>query len=116
MSGHTPGPWRLQEDDSSGRIVVVADRIGLIAILAEHDFGIAESDQDDANARLIAAAPELLEALRLCAPRAFCVFPQHPIDEPCDGCRGWKLALAVIAKIGRREFDSWGAKSQEADR
>ncbi|HKF95094.1 MAG TPA: hypothetical protein VKB96_10960 [Gammaproteobacteria bacterium] len=73
MSGaHTPGPWRVIIDDAgnplSGRPGVFSD---------EHDCGIvhwdgfvqtywrsARGDKEiHANARLIAAAPQLLEAL-----------------------------------------------------
>lgn len=64
MNKHTPGPWRLvwrlvisdkswqtkyQIDDSFGACVVACDDI--------------TDENAEANARLIAAAPELLEAL-----------------------------------------------------
>ena len=55
MGNWTPGPWRTSESglrmivrSEDGRIIAVRHRIGAI----EHE----------ANARLIAAAPELLEA------------------------------------------------------
>lgn len=64
MSGHTPAPWtvdaRDQGQDGGGH------RSTLVMILAG-DMRIATmfSAQDrEANARLIAAAPELLEALK----------------------------------------------------
>jgi len=54
MSGHTPGPWKL--DIFDGGINVDGERpIALMLGLAEEGL---------ANARLIAAAPELLEALK----------------------------------------------------
>ena len=57
-AGHTPGPWRVvHHNDDTNRVVV---------------FGICEvwstsrgTEAKLANARLIAAAPELLEALKL---------------------------------------------------
>jgi hypothetical protein len=61
MSGHTPGPWKLTEETTIGRPCITG-RIGLIAMLAVHDVGDAEWDADTANARLIAAAPDLLAA------------------------------------------------------
>lgn len=51
---HTPGPWKVDKIHDFG---VVADT----GIVAEVWHG--EKDEKKANARLIAAAPELLEAL-----------------------------------------------------
>ena len=55
MSGHTPGPWRVEE---YGRYVVVRGCDGRIV----HEIRIKAPDAP-ANARLIAASPELLAAL-----------------------------------------------------
>jgi len=53
MGMHTPGPWKLLND---GRQAIVRlDDGELIA-----DLDIVDNDQANANARLIAAAPELL--------------------------------------------------------
>ena len=49
---HTPGPWVI-----SGRSTINAGRGGWVA-------SVSQSNRE-ANARLIAAAPELLEALRV---------------------------------------------------
>lgn len=60
MNKHTPGPWELRGTrlvtDKHG--VVIAEKIG-------SNGGCSES-----NARLIASAPELLEALEACLPYA----------------------------------------------
>lgn len=54
---HTPGPWQL-----SGHEVIVKNH-GSVAI-ATTDIGmVATKEEREANARLIAAAPELLSAL-----------------------------------------------------
>jgi hypothetical protein len=60
MNKHTPGPWKMD----SGQVVRVSDG----AVIANMDrseeaskAGIYPVERDD-NARLIAAAPELLEA------------------------------------------------------
>lgn len=54
---HTPGPWDIYEaDDDSIRIATDERRICEIAIYLDH--------VDCANARLIAAAPEMLVALK----------------------------------------------------
>jgi hypothetical protein len=58
---HTPGPWKIAMcDDGSGEVV------------PEVGFGICVmnltvAERVEPNARLIAAAPEMLEALKLCA-------------------------------------------------
>ena len=54
MSAHTPGPWAIETEDRYTSIVFGG------VIIAEIDSGEAEYLD---NARLIAAAPELLEAL-----------------------------------------------------
>jgi len=58
MSKHTPGPWEYQEQsDAYTHIVRGPDNL-FICQLAQ-----TTSSEIEANARLIAAAPELLEAL-----------------------------------------------------
>lgn len=58
-AAHTPGPWKtgLVEEDAN---VVYSESDRAIAYCDGDD----DSETDDANARLIAAAPELLEALK----------------------------------------------------
>ncbi len=68
MGTHTPGPWK-SEDTLSGA-EVNSDTSGQwasIAWLEENRLGSRQvsSDEQRANARLVAAAPELLEALEL---------------------------------------------------
>lgn len=56
MSRHTPGPWRIVEKSDDERLSIEAG-----------DMFIARTDPcmaQEANARLIAAAPDLLEALQ----------------------------------------------------
>lgn len=60
MNAHTPGPWAQYEGDP----LIIVDSYG--ASLGEMSAGspnVSRSEQI-ANARLIAAAPELLDALR----------------------------------------------------
>lgn len=56
---HCPGPWRI--DDISSQDVIA--RVGHIAI-ASANLGPQPARDDAANARLIAAAPELLAVAR----------------------------------------------------
>lgn len=59
---HTPGPWRYQERSDAYTHIVRAGENRFLCQLAQDTSGEAE-----ANARMIAAAPELLAALRTCA-------------------------------------------------
>jgi hypothetical protein len=62
MTKHTPGPWSLKDDliyGPDGITIVSAD--GLMENYGPPDRSMEENY---ANARLIAAAPELLEALK----------------------------------------------------
>lgn len=72
VTPHTPGPWRVHEDipsDSYCPLIEAEDSEGLgsvdIANVSRPTTG--GPDNTEANAKLIAAAPELLEALKLCA-------------------------------------------------
>lgn len=61
---HTPGPWAVDSDDPSD--VVETVRGGMLLARA-YQIGEDKTDWERArraNARLIAAAPELLEALK----------------------------------------------------
>src|SRR5690242_7581409 len=56
---HTPGPWRVS---NAHGLCVAAAGVGVIADL--DDELIAQPQHAEANARLIAAAPELLACLK----------------------------------------------------
>lgn len=66
MSKHTPGPWTALCDPSTVR----KNRMAMVATSHKEGMCIdvttsgANYSEDMANARLIAAAPELLEALK----------------------------------------------------
>jgi hypothetical protein len=57
---HTPGPWSLKREN--GRFAIIPDCRSPIA-LAYTAFNGLPQEKDEANARLIAAAPDLLAAL-----------------------------------------------------
>lgn len=75
LGGHTPGPWFVGDDDEDAAGVEYIDvhagaymdspyrSIAHVQPGFDEDF-LPRSDEDWANARLIAAAPELLDALK----------------------------------------------------
>ncbi len=75
---HTEGPWIVLD---LGEIVAEDDLEVLVATI---DLGTAEGE---ANARLIAAAPDLLDALKACArilPNYASLGKTALDDEACD--------------------------------
>ena len=87
--GHTPGPWRAMPEH--GRIVLNGSAI----------YGVADITGDYANwnpadLTLMAAAPELLAALK-------CLIPWNiDYDPPPQGWGAWADAVAAIAKAEGR--------------
>lgn len=64
MAEHTPGPWTV-ERDGQGNIVIGAPKPNDDArYLWIAEVTPSNNGEHEANARLIAAAPEMLEALR----------------------------------------------------
>lgn len=61
MSAYTPGPWESLDGGEIGEIFVDSDE-GPVADLVKPERG--GSKRVEANARLIAAAPDLLAALK----------------------------------------------------
>ena len=61
MSKHTPGPWEWWTSNSFRRLSATGD--GDVLYGAAHRDGVATVVVSDANARLIAAAPELYDEL-----------------------------------------------------
>ena len=64
---HTPGPWRVERQNGSSTTsewIIAGAKPGYLAEVGDCGSGCAK-----ANARLIAAAPELLEALEMAMRR-----------------------------------------------
>ncbi len=72
MSKHTPGPWRADENHGCKEIKgrKSPGRQGQYQTEICYTPGLHDDDEDMANAWLIAAAPDLLEALRTLATEA----------------------------------------------
>ncbi len=83
---HTPGPWRVEVDEK-GDVGVFANDYGLICYPVE--------DQYQENARLIAAAPEMLALLRGLAA----LDTPHANGCQCVRCEPVTTARALLATI-----------------
>lgn len=69
MSGHTPGPWTIRWGTNVGAVRSGAEWAIVAAcggFATNTDKG-QHHDENESNTRLIAAAPELLAALKECA-------------------------------------------------
>ena len=90
MSGkHTPGPWRAVSmwADDADSVVAETSWFCVMVEPSLHDY--ENKEVDEANARLIAAAPEMLEALKACAQFA-------------DG-KGMVNGVNILAAIAKAE-------------
>jgi len=115
MSEHTPGPWRLYDEKPSLAILVLTNEQPIakesVAYAGADTVQVFQKSQGEAtalaNARLIAAAPELLEACeRLlrqvvveqhAVPGALIGHP-HARDLHSQMCEATAAARAAIAK------------------
>lgn len=88
QAGHTPGPWQVHH--SHGYLVVESDDEELFVKVCK---GIGKG-KDLANASLIATAPELLEALRVCVDALDRIRIRGGFDTAAE-----VLARRVIAKV-----------------
>ena len=94
---YTPGPWRAFQDAAMRHTVGTAD-VRICDMWGQDPAFYTE--EDEANARLIAAAPHLLVALRrLMDWEGFCAPGGHQaVDEAAQTAREiWSDALAAIA-------------------
>jgi len=87
---HTPGPWNFSHGRISSRAHQTSKDLRL-TVIADLDMENDSHGEQEANARLIAAAPELLEAM------------QHALDvmeifKVGEGCGTQKAAREAIAK------------------
>jgi hypothetical protein len=58
MTKHAPGPWEVVEQDNNEDIYFIEPNVAII------ERCVNDPSSDIANARLIAAAPDLLDALQ----------------------------------------------------
>lgn len=93
IATHTPGPWKARQ--WGGSISIDANECAGIAFVNPMGVhGAIPTPGDSANARLIAAAPELLEALKIARGIIFDLLGEDSWDKP----PAVKLIEAVISK------------------
>jgi len=101
MSNHTPGPWVVVcTDENHGHIFIDQDcdrgRPDLARISPMNGAGL---ETNRANARLIAAAPDLLEALVQAVEQLEADYVPTPLDGTAALIR--KLRAAITKAEGR---------------
>ena len=64
MSGHTPGPWVAREADRTGFVVISTAEEGEYVVDSCDECGRYGPIKTSADAMLIAAAPDMLAALK----------------------------------------------------
>ncbi len=76
LSAHTPGPWKI---DTLGSHIWILSETGdyLAEVITSDEEGRCRPEDAEANARLMAAAPELLAA----AEEALLILKQLKTDE-----------------------------------
>lgn len=80
---HTPGPWHVE----SGTHWLITSALGVVAKIGLDDDGATGPRYTrDANAVLLAAAPELLQALKLAFEQLVLVAPTLSNPEHVEAC------------------------------
>lgn len=99
MGHHTPGPWQRAQNSGGPVYIIAQPHWPRICTLRDIDD---EQEQTQANARLIAAAPELLAALRLCLLEVVQFHAEYHND--CkDGCPARQAINAADSAIAKAE-------------
>lgn len=104
----TPGPWEAHEPTKKAYKPVVStgkDKDGFRRVVAMIEtFGIHAEDAN-ANARLIAAAPDLLEALITCAETFHKYAYHHRVKDPVKADSNLQLARLCESAIAKATGD-----------
>jgi hypothetical protein len=94
---HTSGPWKeckrgdYSEDFDKQSQIIIGDEMRICAV---HSYDI----ESEANAHLIAAAPEMLEAL-ITTYKAFNTDGhEHDCGQPCEGCECFSSCPNITVK------------------
>ena len=107
MIEHTPGPWKLETVRTSCGICHKIGDFERLGMTRDATYGCVYDDYPageqsktiHANARLMAAAPDLLRALNLVLPLAKGYAPVGQTDTAKATCRSWiEAAQEAISK------------------
>ena len=97
MSKHTPGPWKVEH--RGYKYIVSKSRDGYITRdVCRMDGSTMAAFAQEANARLIAAAPELLDVLELALRAHGTMLLSDPPQDPWVSWAVEQKARAAIAK------------------
>ena len=108
---HTPGPWEVRADPShyDSFTTVVAgsgeQRKGMLRELIVEIGGWAGIETAEANARLIAAAPDMLEALKNARQFISNGIQLGYIDEPAPGSPEAQTLGIIVDAIRKAEVN-----------
>lgn len=91
VAAHTPGPWTISDALPAGRYSLRDARGLLVATLPNHEESALRQSENQSNARLIAAAPELLAACH------------EAFSETCSDNRNQDLIDLLDAAIAKAE-------------
>lgn len=99
MTNHTPGPWEPRYETPGWPWLSIISPTRRRETDASHAVCLLRAwtadPERDANARLIAAAPEMLVALVACWEQLACFCTEHDEDNTTKAC---KLAFDAIEK------------------
>lgn len=108
MAKHTPGPWQHDRERSMGGAPIIVGKRGDRNRMREVAKVLFDNGSDDpevrANARLIAAAPDLLGALKAAgealdaASAAICEWDQHDPSVAARCNLAYRQICVAIAK------------------
>ena len=108
MAQHAPGPWAVVPYGDGNSLVVHCTEDDRVCFMARP--GIAgRMAEIRANARLIAAAPDLLAALRELDAMYRRIAPDDPDGLSPDLHPAWKACKAALAKAEGRETEAGNA-------
>jgi hypothetical protein len=106
----TKGPWTVSPhlENSGSRIVMGVDdegeptRVGVTDCKTKHKRGegwMTECAERDANARLMAAAPDMLDALKEARDHVLMALKDHPVGERLSALQtAYDAMCAALAK------------------
>ncbi len=98
MTKHTAAPWHIGTPPPNGEQAIGAQNGMMVAIATT---GVGMKEETLANARLIAAAPELLEALKEMCSYTAELNPNQGFDG-FDDCAVNKARAAIVKATGEQ--------------